>query len=270
MNRARVLPVFAHVGWHEFQSHSCQVGCAAAWVERRPDVELPRLCIVGGTPPLTDVAIEKFLDSFLGEALMLGTPCTVLWDCQSGAFPSLKQFRMVIAWLDRSDDGSGGGQGGKLRAAVWDELVQGNAILLRNPLLRSVVRLMHSISRAPQPLYIGTDEDAALAFARDECRPIASSDGSGDVEVEEQSRLSESSITSDDTSTDAAMVGTAAEVGEVVEEAVGELTASAVHANPTVVAGDATRAAPEPEAQRVPGSRRRRLVGALKRLVGRG
>lgn len=168
------------------------VGCASAYVERHPELALPRMVIVrerdlhlrpapvvapvasadcmhaycvnppflqtAHDPPMTDAAIETFLE-FLDEVFTQSDePFSVLWNVRGGAFPTIAQFKTVIAWLDKDD-----------RSTSWDRRVQGNAAIIRSPLLRAGARLMVSIAKPPQPSLVCNDEEKALQWARDTC-----------------------------------------------------------------------------------------------------
>ena len=129
--------------------------CAGAYLEDHPDLALPRMNVLAKQPPLTDEAIEEFL-SFIGETLDHGKPFSVLWNVQGGAFPSMKQFRRVIQYLEEDN-----------RSEKWDELVQGNVAIIRSPILRGAAKLMTAISNPPQPSFICNDEEKALNFAKE-------------------------------------------------------------------------------------------------------
>lgn len=134
------------------------VGCATAYLERHPDLPLARMCIVAQQPPMTDEAIETFLE-FLDEVFAgPDEPFSVLWDVRGGAFPTIPQFKRVIAWLDEGDN-----------SATWDRRVQGNAAIIRNPIFRAGARLMVKVAKPPQPSFICKSEPAALEFARETC-----------------------------------------------------------------------------------------------------
>jgi hypothetical protein len=169
MRSWRPLPPLAALQGHaddiEYIVGPVDVGCAAAWLERNPRLALPRLCVVAQEPPLTDEAVEKFLAGFLQDVIDQGEPYSVLWDCRSGAFPSLDQFKTVIAWLDATPE-----RADEPRSITWDALVQGNSILVRNPLLRATIRLMAAISRPPQPTHVGSTLESALEFAQAKCK----------------------------------------------------------------------------------------------------
>ena len=80
----------------------------------------------------------------------------MLWNVQGGAFPSMKQFRRVIQYLEEDN-----------RSEKWDELVQGNVAIIRSPILRGAAKLMTAISNPPQPSFICNDEEKALNFAKE-------------------------------------------------------------------------------------------------------
>uniref|UniRef100_A0A7S0LL54 Uncharacterized protein n=1 Tax=Coccolithus braarudii TaxID=221442 RepID=A0A7S0LL54_9EUKA len=129
-------------------------GSASVWLEPGP---LPRLCIVAHDPPMTDAAVDQFL-GFLEQLLVTDGSFSVLWDCRGGAFPSMKQFRKVIAFMNKDN---------QKWAHAWDAHVVANAILIKGMLQRGILKVMAKISKPPQPLWIGVDEDAACAFAHD-------------------------------------------------------------------------------------------------------
>ena len=112
---------------------------------------------------MTDAAIEEFLQ-FLDEVFEESEePFSVLWNVRGAAFPTIKQFRRVIAWLDTND-----------RTALWDRRVQGNAAIIRGPLLRTAARLMVSIAQPPQPSFVCSDEESALKWAQEHCNEARS------------------------------------------------------------------------------------------------
>lgn len=144
------------------------LGCCSAWVEQRDELAMPRMCVMGGKPPLTDAAVTSFVQDFMPDVFALDTPFTVLWECRSGAFPSMGQFKIVLNWIEEvpADPDA------PTRVELWDSYIQGNAITVSSPLLRGGIRLMNAIAQAPQPLHTGADAESALAFARDQCREV--------------------------------------------------------------------------------------------------
>ncbi len=120
------------------------------------------MCIEAKKPPLTDEAVDQFLN-FLGTVLARDEPFSVLWNVQGGAFPSMAQFRRVIAWLDEEG-----------HCERWDGLVQGNVAVIRSPLLRGAVRVMKAIANPPQPSHVCSTEHEALTFAADTFREARS------------------------------------------------------------------------------------------------
>ena len=107
---------------------------------------------------MTDEAIEAFLDFLEDVYERSDVPFSVCWDVRGGAFPSKKQFRRVVAWLDADGNGE-----------TWDERVQGNAAIIQNPFLRGAARLITSIAQPPQPSIVCREPHRALEFARDRC-----------------------------------------------------------------------------------------------------
>ena len=129
-------------------------GCAESYLESHSDLHLPRMCVVAKQPPLTDDAIETFL-GFVGEVLDHGEPFSVLWNVEGGAFPSMKQFKRVMQYLDEDN-----------RGAKWDALVQGNVAIIRQPLLRYTSKLFIAIAKPPQPSHVCSTPEQAAAFAK--------------------------------------------------------------------------------------------------------
>ncbi|EOD25228.1 hypothetical protein EMIHUDRAFT_463495 [Emiliania huxleyi CCMP1516] len=130
------------VGQREYLIAPRDVDGASGWVETRPDYPLPRMCIVARRGRLTNAAVGEFLQ-FLGDALALQAPMTVLWDVSSepGGFPSMEQFRTVNRWLAQNG-----------RAAAYDACVQGHCLFVKQRLRRLGIRTMASIARPPQPV----------------------------------------------------------------------------------------------------------------------
>jgi len=129
-------------------------GCAVAWLERHPELSTPCMSIIGKNTRMTDEATLQFLD-FVQETMDVGEPFAIYWDVTREAFPNMRQFRTVIAWLDEGD-----------RAAVWDNLVICHYLVLRNPLLRGAVQIMSKIANAPQPVKCSFNAAEAVAFMR--------------------------------------------------------------------------------------------------------
>ena len=112
---------------------------------------LARLRVVGGR--VYDEASLVATYTFLDRVLALRRPFTVLWDPRRVLLPRLsgRMFGMIRAWVDRN-------------APLWDTHVQAHALLLTNPLVRSLARLVIKLFAPPQPVRIVKDEDEALAF----------------------------------------------------------------------------------------------------------
>ena len=143
------------VGQREYLIAPRDVDGASGWVETRPDYPLPRMCIVARRGRLTNAAVGEFLQ-FLGDALALQAPMTVLWDVSSepGGFPSMEQFRTVNRWLAQNG-----------RAAAYDACVQGHCLFVKQRLRRLGIRTMASIARPPQPVKVVASLDEADLFA---------------------------------------------------------------------------------------------------------
>ena len=130
---------------------------ATAWIEAYPDRPIERMCISATEPPMTDEAISSFLQ-FMTDGMALGKPYTCLWDmsAQGCAFPSMGQFRRVIAWFETDN-----------HSDEWDKLVRGHALVVTNPILRKAIQFMNSVARAPCPVSVVKDREDALTFLAD-------------------------------------------------------------------------------------------------------
>ena len=74
---------------------------------------------------------------------------------------SPKMMRMIRAWVDKN-------------AVQWDTRVQAHALLLTNPLVRTVAQLVIRLFAPPQPVRIVRSEAEALAFHASCCaRPVS-------------------------------------------------------------------------------------------------
>ena len=118
---------------------------------------LPRLRVVGGR--VFDEASLVSIYSFFDRVLLLRRPFTCLWDPRRVVWPKLsgRQMRMIRAWVDAN-------------AVQWDTRVQAHALLLTNPVVRSIANLVMRLFAPPQPTAIVPSEAEALAFARSCCR----------------------------------------------------------------------------------------------------
>ena len=96
--------------------------------------------------------------AFFDRVLRLRRPFTVLWDPRGVRWPHLppRHLRIIRAWVDAN-------------AEKWDTQVQAHALLLTNPIVRGVARLVIRLFAPPQPLRIVTSEEEALDFARTCC-----------------------------------------------------------------------------------------------------
>ena len=127
-------------------------------VLERPSAQgLPRLKVVGGR--VFDEAAIVSLYTFSGRVLGLRRPFTCLWDPRSVQWPKLtpSMFRTIRAWVD-------------VNAKTWDTHVQAHAILLTNPIVRSITKLVIRLFAPPQPIRIVASEAEALEFHSTCCR----------------------------------------------------------------------------------------------------
>ena len=127
-------------------------------VLERPSAQgLPRLKVVGGR--VFDEAAIVSLYTFSERVLSLRQPFTCLWDPRSVQWPKLtpSMFRTIRAWVD-------------VNAVSWDTHVQAHAILLTNPIVRSIAQLVIRLFAPPQPIRIVASEAEALDFHSTCCR----------------------------------------------------------------------------------------------------
>ena len=117
---------------------------------------LPRLRVTPGR--VHGEASAAATHAFFDRVLRLRRPFTVLWDPRGVRWPHLtpRHLRIIRAWVDAN-------------AEKWDTQVQAHALLLTNPIVRGVARLVIRLFAPPQPLRIVTSEEEALDFARTCC-----------------------------------------------------------------------------------------------------
>ena len=70
---------------------------------------------------------------------------------------SRKQLRMIRSWVDAN-------------AIKWDTRVQAHAMILTNPVVRSLAQLVIRLFAPPQPIKIVRSEEEAIEFARSCCK----------------------------------------------------------------------------------------------------
>jgi hypothetical protein len=133
--------------------------CAFAYVEQHPDLALPRMCVIAKDAPITDEAIAQFFHFVDNTFEVVDGPFTVCWDARGNAFPTKAQFSRVCDWIGDDE-----------RRDTWDSHVQGNTVILPNPLLRGIANLFARIARPPQPLRVCQDEKSAIRFVRENCQ----------------------------------------------------------------------------------------------------
>lgn len=124
---------------------------------------LPRLRIVvrssrGGS----DADCDTTLDAFT-KTLARRRPFTVVWDVRRVTIPRISraQFNAARAWIGE-------------HVVAWDTHAQAHVVVLTNPLVRGILRLMLHIFRPPQPVHVAKDDRAALEFTRTCCHVVRS------------------------------------------------------------------------------------------------
>lgn len=125
-------------------------------LERALPGGLPRLRLTGGRA--YDEAALVATYTFFDRVLALRRPFTVLWDPRRVRWPriSTNELRMIRRWVDRN-------------AQAWDTRVQAHALLLTNPVVRSIAQLIIRLFAPPQPVRIVASEEEADAFAATCC-----------------------------------------------------------------------------------------------------
>ena len=117
---------------------------------------LPRLRVVGGRTFDEASLVQTY--TFLNQVLKLRRPFTCVWDPRLVRWPALsgRMFKMIRTWVDA-------------HAEQWDTHVQAHALILTNPVVRSLGRLVISLFAPPQPIRIVKSEAEALEWARTCC-----------------------------------------------------------------------------------------------------
>jgi hypothetical protein len=143
---------------HEYLFGPYDEDCGKLYLERHPELALPQMCVIAKRPPLSDHAIETFME-FLEKVFdECDEPFSVLWDARGGAFPTMSHARRVMAWMAENDGAYG---------KAWDSRIQGSAVIIQNPLMRNLARVMLKLVNPPQPVCICKSEDKAMAFAQE-------------------------------------------------------------------------------------------------------
>ena len=117
---------------------------------------LPRLHVIGGRTFDEAALVQTY--TFLNLVLKLRRPFTCVWDPRPVRWPALsgRMFKMIRTWVDAN-------------AEQWDTHVQAHALILTNPVVRSLGRLVISLFAPPQPIRIVKSEAEALEWARTCC-----------------------------------------------------------------------------------------------------
>ena len=132
-----------------------RLGSSGGWVElerARPGT-LPRLRIVAGRV-YDEGAIRSTLHYF-DRVLELRRPFTVLWDPRRVLWPRVgrPELRVMRQWVDAN-------------AARWDSRVQAHAVVIANPILRSIAHLAIGLFAPPQPTRVVSNLEAADVAAQ--------------------------------------------------------------------------------------------------------
>ena len=119
-------------------------------------INIPRLVVVGGR--VYDEAALVNTYTFFGEVLKFRRPFTCLWDPRPVRWPALsgKMLKMIRAWVDAN-------------SVQWDTYVQAHALILTNPIVRALAKLVIKLFAPPQPVKIVRNEEEAAEFARTCC-----------------------------------------------------------------------------------------------------
>ena len=135
------------------------VGLAARLFERVPRPALPRLAIVGSGAPIRDADAVAAL-ARMRAILDVGAPLTLLWDLTKFSLPSRKQAKLGVEWAGAN-------------AQDLDRGLQGIAIVVGSPVIRSVAAFFVRVLKPPQPMCVCASVEEATAFAEERARACA-------------------------------------------------------------------------------------------------
>ena len=131
---------------------------ATVTLEQFEELAVPRLLIKTRMGKIDEVGIAQVLAT-LDMALARGHPLTIAYDLRTAPIPSRKQIGIALDWIGKN-------------APLLDVQLQGVAIVLSSPIVRSVVNFVLLLTQPPQPNGCFGDEAAAFAFARSKCSEI--------------------------------------------------------------------------------------------------
>jgi hypothetical protein len=131
---------------------------ATVTLEKFEELAVPRLLIKTRMGKIDEEGIAQVLAT-LDMALARGHPLTIAYDLRTAPIPSRKQIGIALDWIGKN-------------APLLDVQLQGVAIVLSSPIVRSVVNFVLLLTQPPQPNGCFGDEAAAFAFARSKCSEI--------------------------------------------------------------------------------------------------
>ena len=131
---------------------------ATVTLEQFEELAVPRLLIKTRMGKIDEVGIAQVLAT-LDMALARGHPLTIAYDLRTAPIPSRKQIGIALDWIGKN-------------APLLDVQLQGVAIVLSSPIVRSVVNFVLLLTQPPQPNGCFGDEAAAFEFARSKCSEI--------------------------------------------------------------------------------------------------
>jgi hypothetical protein len=131
---------------------------ATVTLEQFEELAVPRLLIKTRMGKIDEEGIAQVLAT-LDMALARGHPLTIAYDLRTAPIPSRKQIGIALDWIGKN-------------APLLDVQLQGVAIVLSSPIVRSVVNFVLLLTQPPQPNGCFGDEAVAFAFARTKCSEI--------------------------------------------------------------------------------------------------
>ena len=91
--------------------------------------------------------------------LDVGAPLTLLWDLTKFSLPSRKQAKLGVEWAGAN-------------AQDLDRGLQGIAIVVGSPVIRSVAAFFVRVLKPPQPMCVCASVEEATAFAEERCQSV--------------------------------------------------------------------------------------------------
>ena len=141
--------------------HTRLVGCilnGGVTIRAHATLTLVSCRVVGSGAPIRDADAAAAL-ARMRAILDVGAPLTLLWDLTKFSLPSRKQAKLGVEWAGAN-------------AQDLDRGLQGIAIVVGSPVIRSVAAFFVRVLKPPQPMCVCASVEEATAFAEERCQSV--------------------------------------------------------------------------------------------------